>query len=58
MVATRRQPELVGQAVAGAFGRHEAEIERRDPDWPEWYARYVMQDQGGGSSEGSLGART
>ena len=28
-----------------AHGRHEAEIGHADPDWPDWYAAYMAQEQ-------------
>ena len=28
-----------------AHGRHEAEIGHPDPDWPEWYAQYMVDEQ-------------
>lgn len=58
MVATRRQPEPVGQTVADAHGRHDAEIGHSDSDWPDWFAQYMVREQVGGSGEGSPGART
>jgi len=33
--------------AAAAHGRHEAEIGREDPDWPDWYATYMVQEQEG-----------
>ncbi len=44
--------------AADAHGRHEAKIGHPDPDWPDWYAEYMVKEQAGGSSEGSLAART
>jgi predicted enzyme related to lactoylglutathione lyase len=41
-------------ALAGAFrraaaahGEHEKRIGHADPDWPDWYARYVIAEQSG-----------
>jgi hypothetical protein len=41
-------------ALAGAFrrasaahGEHEKRIGRADPDWPDWYAQYVIAEQSG-----------
>ena len=31
--------------AAEAHGRHEAEIGHPDPDWPEWYAQYMVDEQ-------------
>ncbi len=28
-----------------AHGRHEAEIGHADPDWPDWYAQYMIDQQ-------------
>jgi hypothetical protein len=42
--------------AADAHGRHEAEIGHPDPDWPDWYAQYMVQEQAGGFSEGGSGA--
>jgi hypothetical protein len=44
--------------AADAHGRHEAEIGHPDPDWPDWYAQHMVQEQARGSSESSPGART
>ena len=30
-----------------AHGAHEARIGRADPDWPEWYAEYMVREQAG-----------
>jgi hypothetical protein len=30
-----------------AHGRHEQETGRPDPDWPDWYAGYMLQEQAG-----------
>jgi len=30
-----------------AHGRHELEIGHPDPDWPDWYAQYMIDDQTG-----------
>jgi catechol 2,3-dioxygenase-like lactoylglutathione lyase family enzyme len=30
--------------AADAHGKHEEEIGRADPDWPDWYARYVVDE--------------
>ena len=31
--------------AADAHGRHEEEIGHSDPDWPDWYAQYMVDDQ-------------
>ncbi|MFC5752933.1 hypothetical protein [Actinomadura rugatobispora] len=28
-----------------AHGRHEKEIGQADPDWPDWYAQYMLDEQ-------------
>ncbi len=30
-----------------AHGEHEARIGREDPDWPDWYAEYMVREQAG-----------
>lgn len=35
--------------AADAHGRHEAKIGHSDKDWPDWYARYMLQEQVGPS---------
>ncbi|MBV9058277.1 MAG: hypothetical protein JO296_16140 [Pseudonocardiales bacterium] len=32
--------------AAAAPGKHE-EIGHHDPDWPDWYAQYMVQEQTG-----------
>jgi catechol 2,3-dioxygenase-like lactoylglutathione lyase family enzyme len=33
--------------AAAAHGEHEARIGREDPDWPDWYAEYMVREQAG-----------
>ena len=33
--------------AAAAHGEHEKRIGAADPDWPDWYARYMMAAQAG-----------
>ena len=33
--------------AAAAHGKHEEEIGRADPDWPDWYAHYVVDERTG-----------
>lgn len=33
--------------AAAAHGEHEARIGADDPDWPDWYARYMVSEQAG-----------
>ena len=30
-----------------AHGKYEEEIGRSDPDWPDWYARYMVNEPAG-----------
>jgi hypothetical protein len=32
--------------AAAAHGKHEEEIGKADPDWPDWYARYMVAERG------------
>ncbi|GAA2409171.1 hypothetical protein GCM10010404_78890 [Nonomuraea africana] len=36
-----------------AHGRHEQEIGQPDPDWPTWYAQYMVHEQAGDAGPGS-----
>lgn len=33
--------------AAAAHGKHEKRTGRADPDWPDWYARYMVAEQAG-----------
>ncbi|MFI6565786.1 VOC family protein [Streptomyces sp. NPDC050534] len=33
--------------AAAAHGEHEARTGEEDPDWPDWYARYMVSEQAG-----------
>jgi hypothetical protein len=33
--------------AAAAHGRHEERIGHADPDWPDWYAEYMVREQAG-----------
>ncbi len=33
--------------AAAAYGKHEEEIGHADPDWPDWYAQYMVDEQAG-----------
>jgi catechol 2,3-dioxygenase-like lactoylglutathione lyase family enzyme len=35
------------QRAAAAHGEHEARTGREDPDWPAWYAEYMVREQAG-----------
>jgi hypothetical protein len=41
-----------------AHGRHEKELGHADPDWPDWYAQYMVDEQSGPSGQVSPGAGT
>jgi catechol 2,3-dioxygenase-like lactoylglutathione lyase family enzyme len=42
-------PDLAGalRRAAAAHGEHEARIGAEDPDWPDWYAAYLVAEQAG-----------
>jgi hypothetical protein len=44
--------------AAAAHGRHEEEIGHPDPDWPDWYAQYMVEEGTGDSGLASSGAST
>jgi catechol 2,3-dioxygenase-like lactoylglutathione lyase family enzyme len=33
--------------AAAAHGQHEAQIGQADPNWPDWYAEYLVREQSG-----------
>jgi catechol 2,3-dioxygenase-like lactoylglutathione lyase family enzyme len=33
--------------AAGAHGKHEARTGQADPNWPDWYAEYMVREQAG-----------
>jgi hypothetical protein len=33
--------------AAAAHGQHEARIGKADPNWPDWYAEYLVREQAG-----------
>lgn len=35
------------QRAAAAHGEHEARTGKPDPDWPDWYAEYMVREQAG-----------
>jgi catechol 2,3-dioxygenase-like lactoylglutathione lyase family enzyme len=35
------------QRAAAAHGWHEAQSRKADPNWPDWYAEYMMREQSG-----------
>jgi hypothetical protein len=34
--------------ASAAHGEHETRIGRADPDWPDWYALYMVRENAGG----------
>jgi hypothetical protein len=36
-----------------AHGVHEKELGHADPDWPDWYAQFMMDEQSGKTGPGS-----
>jgi hypothetical protein len=41
-----------------AHGRHEQEIGHADPDWPDWYAQYMVDERAGSAGAAGPGAST
>ena len=39
-----------------AHGLHEKELGHPDPDWPGWYAQYMLDEQSGSPAQASRGA--
>jgi hypothetical protein len=35
------------QLAAAAHGWHEARTGKADPNWPDWYAEYMVREQSG-----------
>lgn len=33
--------------AAAAHGQHEERTGKSDPDWPDWYARYMVAERAG-----------
>jgi hypothetical protein len=33
--------------AAAAHGKHEERIGQADPEWPDWYAEYMVREQAG-----------
>jgi hypothetical protein len=33
--------------ASAAHGQHEKRIGHPDPDWPDWYAEYMVREQAG-----------
>jgi hypothetical protein len=41
-----------------AHGRYEEQLGHPDPDWPDWYAQYMVQERAGHPDEAAPGAGT
>ena len=39
-----------------AHGTYEEETGQADPDWPDWYARYMVDEQAGREGQAGRGA--
>jgi hypothetical protein len=39
--------------AAAAHGLHEKELGHADPDWPDWYAQFMVDEQSGPSGPGA-----
>jgi hypothetical protein len=35
------------ERAAAAHGKHEERIGEADPDWPDWYALYMVRERAG-----------
>jgi hypothetical protein len=44
--------------AAEAHGKHEKEIGHADPDWPDWYAEFMVDEQAGTAGATGEGATT
>ena len=44
--------------AADARGQHEEEIGHAGPDWPDWHAHYLQQEQAGSPGQARPGAST
>jgi catechol 2,3-dioxygenase-like lactoylglutathione lyase family enzyme len=45
--ASARDLSTALRRAAAAHGEHERRIGREDPDWPDWYAEYMVREQAG-----------
>jgi hypothetical protein len=43
------------RSAAAAHGKHEEQIGHADPDWPDWYAQFMVQhaERSGRASPGA-----
>jgi hypothetical protein len=53
-------PVLAGalRRAAEAHGKHEKEIGHADPNWPDWYAEFMVEEQAGTAGATGEGATT
>jgi hypothetical protein len=50
MATTYESPEDLAGALrraSEAHGEHEKRIGKADPDWPDWYALYMVRESAG-----------
>jgi hypothetical protein len=38
--------------AAAAHGEHERQIGHEDPDWPDWYAQYMVRERTAAGDQG------
>ena len=48
MYSSTAELSLALQRAAKAHGEHEARTGKADPNWPDWYAEYLVGEQSGG----------
>jgi hypothetical protein len=53
-------PELAAalRRAAAAHGRYEEEIGHADPEWPDWYAKFMVDESAGRSGQAAPGGNT
>ena len=50
MATTYKSAEDLAEALrraAAAHGKHEQRTGQADPDWPDWYAPYMVRERAG-----------
>jgi hypothetical protein len=50
MATTYESAAVLAEALrraAAAHGEHEKRIGKEDPDWPDWYAEYMVRESAG-----------
>ncbi len=61
MSATYKSAPVLAAALrraSEAHGKHEKEIGHADPNWPDWYAEFMVEEQAGSSGVADAGATT